>query len=152
MVVQFIDTLDLILSEQYVILDSVKSKSHSRLCLGEVFCQFHPNISVIKPAKYREIQGIAFPHRTKTCPHEVRLLVGHILSKKVWPWNTTWSRSGQGRPNPKNKHFVLFLWPLSTNSLAFKLHHSLWEETLDQSTSATYLSKVVYLVANWSGP
>ncbi len=37
------------------------------------------------------------------------------LSKTVWPWNTTPTRSGQGQPIPKNKHFVLFLWPLPTN-------------------------------------
>ena len=52
--------MDLIISEQCVILDSVKSKSRSRLGLSDVSCQFHPNISVIKPAKYREIQGIRF--------------------------------------------------------------------------------------------
>ena len=45
---------------KYKILDSVKSKSHSRLCLSYVSCQFYPNMSVIKPAKYREIQGIQF--------------------------------------------------------------------------------------------
>ena len=41
-----------------------------------------------------------------------RVLGGRNLSKKVQPWNITQSRSIQGQPNPKNKHLILFLWPL----------------------------------------
>ncbi len=40
------------------------------------------------------------------------VLSGRNLSKKVRPWNITQSRSSQGQPNPKNKHLILYLWPL----------------------------------------
>ncbi len=46
------------------------------------------------------------------CEHQGAWLCGRNLSKKVRPWNITRSRSIQGQPNPKNKHLILFLWPL----------------------------------------
>ena len=74
------------------------------------------SLNQLNTEKSRRTGFIGSPRRTKTCPNEVRLLGGHNLSKKVWPWNATPSRSGQGQPIPKNKHFVLFLWPLSSIS------------------------------------
>ncbi len=38
--------------------------------------------------------------------------LGCPLKKGVRPWNATLSRSIESQPNPKNKHFILFLWPL----------------------------------------
>ena len=57
-------------------------------------------------------------------PSKVKLFLrGHNLSKKVWPWNitqSTWSKSIQGQPNPKNKHLILFFWPLRSIFCSYK--------------------------------